>query len=159
MSSFSVEVFLSKVAENIVGEPFCVSQMFWYQKFLDNRGITILSKYFVSHRQKSSWANGSVFQKYSGIILFWIIGVSRFCGLFLSHNAEKFRRGPLFFGKVLVSKKIWITSYHHFVELFYLTLPKIILGEPVCVSEIFWFQNFSDISGVFLLSIVSVSQC
>ena len=142
-----------------MGEPFCVSEIFWYQKFLDNRGITILSNYFVSHRQKSLWANRSVFQNYSGNKLFWIIGVSRFFRLFLSHNSENFRRGTLFFGKVLVSKKLWITSYHHFVELFCLTSPIIIVGEPVCVSEIFWFQNFSDISGVLLLSIVFVSQC
>ena len=99
MSSFSVEVFLSQVAENIVGEPFCVTEMFWYQKFSDKRGIKNLSNFFVSHRQKSSWANCSVFQKYSGIKLFWIIGVSRFCRLFLSHNAEKFRRGTPVFWK------------------------------------------------------------
>ena len=72
---------------------------------------------------------------------------------------KNFLGGPLFFGKVLVSKKTWITSYHHFVELFCLTSPKINVGEPVCVSEIFWFQNFSDISGVLLLSSVFVSQC
>ena len=99
MSRFSVEVFLSQVAENIVGEPFCVSEMFWYQKFLDNRGITILSIFFVSHRQKSSWKNRSVFQNYTGIKLFWITGVRRFCRLFLSHSAEKFRRGTPVFRK------------------------------------------------------------
>ena len=142
-----------------MGEPFCVSEMFWYQKFLDNRGITISSTYFVSHRQKSSWANRSVFQKYSGIRLFWIIGVSRFCRLFLSHNAEKFRRGTPVFRKGSGIEKFLDNNYHHFVELFCLTSPIIIVGEPVCVLEIFWFQKFSDISGVFLLSVVFVSQC
>ena len=52
VSRFSVEVFLSQVAEDIVGEPFCVSEMFWYQKFLDKRGITILPN-FLSHIAKN----------------------------------------------------------------------------------------------------------
>ena len=99
MSRFSVEVFLSQVAQNIVGEPFCVSEMFRYQKVLDNRGITILPIFFVSHRQKSSWKNRSVFQNYTGIKLFWITGVRRFCRLFLSHNAEIFRRRTPVFRK------------------------------------------------------------
>ena len=159
VSRFSVEVFLSQVAENIVGEPFCVSEMFWYQKFLDNRGITILPNFFVSHRQKSSWANRSVFQNYTGIKMFWTTGVRRFCRLFCLLMLKNFAAGHLFFGNVPVSKNFWITSYHHFVEIFCLMSPKIIVGEPVCVSEIFWFQNFSDNSGFFLLLIAFVSQC
>ena len=133
--------------------------MFWYQKFLDNRGTTILPNFFVSHRQKSSWANRSVFQIYTGIKMFWITGVWRFCRLFCLTMPKNFAGGPLFFGNVLVSKNLWIISYHHFVEIFCLMSPKIILGEPVCVSEILWFQNFLDISGVLLLSIVFVSPC
>ena len=62
--------------------------------FLDNRGITIFSNFFVSHRQKSSWANRYVFQKYSGINTFCIIGVSRFCRLCLSHRAEIYLENP-----------------------------------------------------------------
>ena len=142
-----------------MGEPFCVSEMFWYQKFLDNRGITILSNYFVSHCQKSSWAIRSVFHKYSGIKLFWIIGVSQFCRLLCLTMPKNFVGGPLFFGNVPVSKNFWITSYHHFVEIFCLMSSKIIVGEPVCVSEILWFHNFLDNSSVLLLSIVFVSQC
>ena len=159
VSRFSVEIFLSQVAKNIVGEPFCVSEMFWYQNFLDNRGSTILPNFFVSHRQKSSWANRSVFQNYTGIKMFWITGVRRFCRLFCLTMPKNFAGGPLFFGKVLVSKNFWITSYHHFVEIFCLMSPKIIVGEPVCVSEILRFQNFLDNSGVLLLSIVFVSHC
>ena len=41
-----------KSPKNIVGEPFFLSEIFWYQKFFDNRGITILSNFFVSHCQK-----------------------------------------------------------------------------------------------------------
>ena len=36
--------------------------------------------------------------------IFSVVGVSRFCRSFLSHSTEKFRRGPLCFGNVLVSK-------------------------------------------------------
>ena len=62
---FSVEVFCPKMPKNIVGEHFCVPETFWYEKFLDNRSITIFLIFFVSHRQKSPWANTSVFQNYS----------------------------------------------------------------------------------------------
>ena len=51
VSSFSLEVFFCpKSPKNIVGEPFCVSELFWFQNFLDNRVITILLIFFVSHR-------------------------------------------------------------------------------------------------------------
>ena len=128
--------------------------MFWYQKFLDNRGITILPNFFVSHRQKSSWAIRSVFQKYTGIKMFWITEVRRFCRLFCLTMPKIFAGGPLFFGYVLVSQIFWITSYHDFVETFCLTSPKIIMGEPFCVSELFWLQNVLDNRGTTILSIV-----
>ena len=234
VSRLSVEVFLSQVAENIVGEPFCVSEMVWYLKFLDNRGITILPNFFVLHRQNSSWANRSVFQIYTGIKMFWTTGVRRFCSFVLSLNVEKFRsRNPVFrkssgiekfmdnklspfrwiflshvaenhrgrtllcFRIVLASKTFWIIGVTEFCRIFLshiaknhrgrtrlcfrnvlaskvfwtirvsqlcliffcLTSPKIIVGEPVCVSEILWFHNFLDNSSVLLLSIVFVSQC
>ena len=149
MSRFSVEVFLSQVAENIVGEPFCVSEMFWYQKFLDNRGNTILPNFFVSHRQKSSWANRSVFQNYTGIKMFWITGVRRFCRLFCLTMPKSFAGGPLFFGKVLVSKKFWITSYHHFVKIFFPKSPKTSWASP---------SVFQKCSGIKSFKIIGISQ-
>ena len=88
-----------------MGECFGVSEMFWYQKFLDNRGTTILSFFFVSHRQESSRANPSVFQNYSCFKIFWIIGVSRFCRLFLFHSAEKFVENPLMIQKIQGTQK------------------------------------------------------
>ena len=33
------------------------------------------------------------------------------------------------------------------------------MREPVCVSELFWFQNLLDNRGITILSIVFVSQC
>ena len=53
MSLFPSKFFCPKSPKNIVGEPFFVSEMFWYQKFVDNRGITILSFVFVSQCQKN----------------------------------------------------------------------------------------------------------
>ena len=46
---FPSEIACPKSQKNIVGEPFCVSEIFLYQNFLDNKGITILSIVFVSH--------------------------------------------------------------------------------------------------------------
>ena len=91
---FPSKFFCPKLPKNIVGEPSCVSELIWYQNSLDNRGITILSIFLVSYRQKSPCANRSVFQKYSCFKIFWIIGASRFCRLFLSHSAEKFVENP-----------------------------------------------------------------
>ena len=46
VSRFSVEVFSSQIAEKYRGRPFCVSEMFWFQKFFDNKGITFLVEIF-----------------------------------------------------------------------------------------------------------------
>ena len=58
-------------------------------------GVTFFRRsFFPQIAQKTSCANPSVFQIYSGFIVFWMIGVSRFCRLFLSHNAKKFVENP-----------------------------------------------------------------
>ena len=49
---FPSERFSPKSPQNNVSEPFRVSEMFSYQKFLDSRGIKILSILFVSQYQK-----------------------------------------------------------------------------------------------------------
>ena len=41
-------IFFLTSPKVIVSELFCVSELFWYQKFLDNKGITILLVVFVS---------------------------------------------------------------------------------------------------------------
>ena len=61
---------------------------------------------------------------------------------FLSHGAEKFRRGTfLCFRKFLVPKKVWDKrgdGYHDFLsKLFCLTVPKKFVGQPFCA-----LQNF-----------------
>ena len=55
-----------------------------------------------------------------------------------------------------VKKKRGITILSTF---FCLTSPRIIAGEPVCVSELILFKIFLDNSGITILSIVFVSQC
>ena len=88
--------FLSQVTENIVGEPFCVSEMFWYQKFLDNRGITFLPIFFCLTSPKIIveepfcvsellWFQSLLDNR--GITILSIV-------LFLSHSAEKFVENP-----------------------------------------------------------------
>ena len=73
-------------------------------------GITIMPKFFVSQDRNETLCKGkpSVFQKYSGIEKnLWIEGrISRFSvKIFMSHSAEKFRKGILLFlRKFLVSK-------------------------------------------------------
>ena len=87
-------------------------------------GVTFFRRSFYPQiAQKSSWANPSVFQNYSGFKIFWIIGSSQFC------------------------------------QFFCLTSPKIIVSEPVCVSELFWYQNVLENRGITILSIVFFSQC
>ena len=54
------------------------------EKNMDKKGVSRFSVeiFFVPNRRKTSWANRSVFQKCSGIKMFWIIGVSRLCRMF-----------------------------------------------------------------------------
>ena len=48
-----VETFCLTSPKDIVGKPFCVSELFWYENVLDNRFITILLIVFVSQCQKT----------------------------------------------------------------------------------------------------------
>ena len=77
--------------------------------------------------------------------------VSRFSvEKFLSHSAEKFRRGTLLcFRKFLVPKNVRDKrggGYHDFLsKLFCLTVPKNFVEEPFCVSENFWYRKMLGI--------------
>ena len=81
-------------------------------------------------------------------------GVSRFCvGFFLSQIAEKHRgRTLLFFRNVLTANFFWIIGVSQPCRFFCLTSPKIVVGEPFCVSEIFWNQNVLDNRGITIMS-------
>ena len=60
VSRYSVKSFCLTVPKNFVGEPFCVSQSFWYRNKLWIRGggrkeyHDILSNLFVSQYRKTS---------------------------------------------------------------------------------------------------------
>ena len=81
-------------------------------------------------------------------------GVSRISvEVFLPQNAGKHRgRTLLFFRIVLTSKFFWIIGVSQLCRTFCLTSPKIIMGEPFCVSEIFWYQNVLDNRGITIMS-------
>ena len=73
---------------------------------MDKKGGVTISRrsFFPQIAQKTSWANRSVFKKFSGIKMVWIIGVSRFCQLFLSHSSEKFVENPPMIQKIRAPK-------------------------------------------------------
>ena len=140
-----VELFCLTSLKMIVGAPVCVSELFWFQKFLHISGVLLLLIVFVSRRRKSSWVNPSVFQKYSGIKIFRILVVSFFCRSFLSHSAEKLVENSPMIRKSLGHPKFFckIGVFHDFqLKTFCLTVPKNFAGDR-CLSEIFWYpKNF-----------------
>ena len=107
ISRFFIEKLLSHSTQNFVGEPFCVSQNFWYRKYLWIRGggggggreyHDFLSKIFCLPMPKNFIGEPfcAVFQKISGSkkVLWMKGGVSSFSvENFLSHSAENFRMG------------------------------------------------------------------
>ena len=89
---------------------------------------------------------------------------------FLSHSAEKLRRGTLrYFKKIPVAKKFMDKRgggggrvYHDFqAKFFCLTLPKNIIGEPFSVSLISGIEKFYASKGYVttFCQIFFVSQC
>ena len=108
-SWFCRNFFVSQDRKISLRGPFCVSEIFWYEKnFLDEiGGITFFRrKFFVSQGKKNSWGNASMFQNIrvsknfmhkKGISLFSVENI-------MSHSTEKIRRGTLCFKKIRVSK-------------------------------------------------------
>ena len=100
MSRFCVENFLFLSTEKFLnGTLLRFRELLVWKKIRDKKvGVSLYRrKIFVPNRKKTSWANRSVFQKYSVIKFFWIIVVSRFCWSILSHSTETFRRVTLVF--------------------------------------------------------------
>ena len=106
--------------------------------------FTVLSKKILSHRtEKIFRENHSVFQKiFGGEKKLWIRGgISRFSvEIFLSHSAEKSRKGILLFlRKFLVAKSFMDEKEGHHVfpsKIFCLTVPRNFVEEPISVSPI-----------------------
>ena len=115
---FSVEKFLSHWTEtkNFVGEPFGVSENFWYRKtlWIGGRGgsITIFwQKFFVSQRRKIHREPFCVSENFWYRKILWLIGGGR------GRRRE---------------------SHDFPAKIFCLTVPKNFAGEPFNVSENFW---------------------
>ena len=76
-------------------------------------------------------------------------GISLFSvEFFSSHSTEKLRGGTLLcFRKFMVRKKLWIRGGGGVITFFRRKFfvshsAKKHRGEPFCVSEMFWYQNF-----------------
>ena len=131
--------FCLTVPKYFIGEHFGVSEKFFYRKFScigGERGITVLSKLFVSQDRNEKLCKGTrlCFRKFRVSKNFMLKrGISRFSiENLLSHSAEKFRRGTLqcvTFGyrKFLCFRELC----HDFVSKFFcLTVPKNFVEEP-----------------------------
>ena len=110
---FPSKIFCLTVPKYFIGEHFGVSEKFFYRKFScigGRRGITVLSKFFVSQDRNEKLCKGTLLfsGNFSGIEkkLWKRGGLSRFSvEIFMSHSAENFRkRILLFLRKFLVSK-------------------------------------------------------
>ena len=105
-SRFSVEVVLSHSAEKLNGGTLlcCVSETFWYRKNLWRRGGRgggechhFRSIFFCLTVPKNFVGQPFRVSLFSGIENFHASEgfVTNICRIFLSHSAEKFRRGTL----------------------------------------------------------------
>ena len=126
--------FCPTVPKNFVGGTLVFQKCSGIENFLDNRGITILSKFFLSHSaEKIREGTLLCFRKF--LVRKKIMdktGDHDFSSKNLSQSAEKFREGTLScFRKFLVWKKLWIREGDPLfsLESFCLRVPKKIVGE------------------------------
>ena len=151
---FSSKLFCLTVPKIFVGEPFGVSENFWYRKILCFRGLCqdipwkifclTVPKHFVEE------PFGTVFQKNSGgeKVYVWVgggkEGVSRFSvENFLSYSAEKFHSWNLLrcvSENFRLRKSLWIRgegeSQDFPSKILCLTVPKISVGASFTVALI-----------------------
>ena len=139
VSRFSVAVFWSQIAEKHLGRPFCVSEMFWYQKFFDNRGITFFRFFCLTSpkiiaSEPVCASEVFLFESFldnRGIRILSIVFVSQ---------CQKTCGEPFIDSKILghPNKLCKIEKFLGFPwKTFSLTVPKNIVGERFCLSEQF----------------------
>ena len=162
VSSFFLEVFFCpKSPKNIVGEPICVSELFWYQKFLDTRGFTILSFVLISQYRKTSWGNDLFFRKFPVRKKFMDkkgrVTSSR--RSFFVPNRRKFScANPSAFQKCSGINSFYIIRESQFFNFFLSHIAKNDRGRTrLCFRNIL-VSKFSDNRGITILSIVFVSK-
>ena len=140
MSRFSVEVFWSQIAEKIVGESFCLSEIFWYQKFFDNRLITILSTFFCLTSPKIIVGEPVCVSELFWFQIFLDNRVITFLLIVFVAQCRKICGEPSNDSKKLGHPKVLcIIGESHDVpwKCSSLTVPKNFVGERFCLSEIF----------------------
>ena len=130
-------IFCLISTKTIVGEPFCVSEIFWCQAILDKKGCHNFVGFFCLTSPKIIVGEPVCVSE-----IFWyrnvlIIGVSRFCWSSLSHSTEKFRRGILLFRKSSGIEKLLDNKVSRLCRKFSLTVPKNFVKERFCLSEKF----------------------
>ena len=106
---FPSKIFGLKVPKKVLGEPFCISKKFFYQKFLciGGGGHHSFAESFLSHSAEKFRGNPYGVSEIFGYrkILCTRRGITIFCRRFLSHSSEKFHWGTLrCFRKILLSK-------------------------------------------------------
>ena len=148
--------------KNFVEEPFTVSLISSMERFYASESyVTIFCRiFFLLTVPKNAVGKPFSLSLISGIEKVWMRGrgggVSRFSvENFLSHSAQKFRRGTLLisFRKFLVAKILWIRGGREYQDFpsknFCLTVPKNFVEEPVCVSENFGYRKSLCLRGEY----------
>ena len=144
ISRFSVEIFFVSLPKNFVRETFCVSKnSVWKISIFRREGIMVLSRTFCLTGPKNfvrgPFCVSEIEKNYEKEM-----GVSRFSVEdFLSHSAEKFRRGALLCFKNFWYRKLWCIAGGIMVlsKYFCLRGPKNFVRGPFCVSEFFWCRK------------------
>ena len=151
LTFFRRKVFVS-LYQNISLESTLLFQKIVLSKiFIHRRGPSRFCRNFLSHRTETKsfvkerfcFSENFWYRK-----IFWIRGgISRFSvEIFMSHSAERFRKGILlFFRKFLVSKSLMDEKggYHVFPsKIFGLTVPKSFVGIPSMFQKLRGIENF-----------------
>ena len=149
--------------KNIVGEHFCVPETFWYEKFLDNRSITIFLIFFCLTSPKNTVGEQVCvsdlillqnFLDNRGITILSIVFVSQYqktCG---EPSIDSKSLGHP--NNLCIIEEILGLPW----KSFSLTVPKNFVGERFCLSEKFKYGKSSWIGrGVWRFSVeVFLSQ-
>ena len=169
-----VSKFLSHCTKIFVENTSVFQKTSGIKNIMDKRRggcITIFCQSFGLTKPKNFVGNPSGFQKkIESRKILCKKGISFFCAInFLPRRVQKFRRGTgLCFRKIRVSKVsmdkrrgVCITI---FCQSFCLTVPKSIVGEPLCVSEknrvskILWIREEGSVSRFFVKVCVSQNR-
>ena len=152
VSQFSVEKFLSHCTKIFHWRTLWCFRNFFNRNFSSiGGGHHAFGEFFLSHRTETKSVVKEPFcfpEIFWYRKIFWIRGgISRFSvEIFMSHSAEKFRKGILlFFRKFVVSKSLMNEKrgYHVFPsKIFGLTVPKNSVGIPSMFQKVWGIEKF-----------------